>query len=155
MCMIVDANKLGVFLAEPPHEDAWPIHQWLERPAGAGALVYSTGGKFADELGSKAKHKLASYRRTGKARLVSASRFAEDEARLKASGRLRSDDAHVLALARASGTRLLYTADQDLIEDFKDHRLIRKPRGKIYSGAGNADLLTDRACVTSDSFQAL
>ena len=147
MCIIVDANKLGVFLAEPPHADAVPIRQWLDRPAGVGALVYSTGGKFADELGSKAKRKLADYRRAGRARLVAASRFAEDEAELKASGRLRSDDAHVLALARVSGARLLYTADQDLIEDFKDHHLIQRPRGKIYSGAANADLLTNNVCV--------
>ena len=30
MCIIVDANKLGVFLGERPHEDSEPIRQWLD-----------------------------------------------------------------------------------------------------------------------------
>ena len=145
MCIIVDASRLGVFLAEPLREDAVPIHRWLDTRGGS--LVYSTGGQFANELKGKAKGKLAAYYRAGKARLVPASRFAEDEAKLKASGKLRSNDSHVLALARVSGARLLYTKDSDLITDFKDHRLISNPRGKIYSGAANADLLADNACV--------
>lgn len=145
MCIIVDANRLGMFLAEPPREDAVPIRRWLDTRGGT--LVYSTGSQFANELGHNAKRKLAAYYRAGKARLVPARRFAEDEAQLKASGKLRSNDSHVLALARASGARLLYTGDPDLIADFKDHRLVRNPRGKIYSGAANADLLADNACV--------
>ena len=145
MCIIVDASRLGIFLAELPREDAAPIRQWLDTRGGS--LVYSTGSQFANELGHKAKRRLAEYNRIGKARLVPASRFAEDEAQLKASGKLRSNDPHVLALARASGARLLYTGDPDLIADFKDRRLVRNPRGKIYSSAANADLLTDNACV--------
>ena len=145
MCIIVDANRLGIFLAERSGEDAVPIRQWLDTRGGS--LVYSTGGQFANELKGKAKGKLAAYHQAGKARLVPASRFAEDEAKLKASGKLRSNDPHVLALARASGARLLYTKDSDLIADFKDHRLVRNPRGKIYSSAANADLLADNACV--------
>ena len=147
MCIIVDANKLGVFLGEPPHEDAAPIRRWLDRPRHTGTLVYSTGGKFADELGYNARRKLADYYRAGRAHRVPASRFVQDEAALKASGRLRSDDPHVLALARASGARLLYTGDEDLIADFKNSRLIQNPRGRVYSGAANADLLTNDICA--------
>lgn len=148
MCMIVDANKLGELFATPPHEDAEPIRRWLDRPKGAGSLVYSysADGKFANELGGNAKRKLADYVQAGRARLVPACRFAEKEAELKAGGKLRSDDAHVLALAMASGVRLLYTADKALIADFKDRRFVRMPRGKIYSRAANADLLTSSAC---------
>ena len=148
MCMIVDANKLGKFLADPPDEDALPIREWLYRRRGAGTLVYSTGGKFKKELGAKARRRLADYAQAGKARLVPAHRFAEDQNALQASRHLRSDDPHVLALARASGARLLYTGDQALIADFKDARLIRTPRGKVYSGAANANLLTSSACAT-------
>ena len=147
MCIIVDANKLGEFLASPPNDDAMPIRQWLERPNGAGTLVYSTGGKFAGELGRNARTKLAVYAQAGKARLVAAHRFSDDADRLRASGQLRSDDPHVLALARASGARLLYTGDQDLIADFKDSSLIRDPRGKVYSSAANVNLLTPSACA--------
>ena len=148
MCIIVDANKLGKFLADPPDEDALPIRNWLYRRGGAGTLVYSTGGKFKNELGAKARRRLADYAQAGKARLVPAHRFAEDEDMLQASSQLRSDDPHVLALARESGARLLYTGDQALMADFKNSRLIRTPRGKVYSGAANADLLTSSACTT-------
>ena len=145
MCMIVDANKLGEFLADPPNADALPIRNWLGRRSGS--LVYSTGGAFKRELGGTARRKLADFAQAGKARLVPAARFAKDEAELRASGQLRSNDPHVLALARASGARLLYTGDDDLKADFKDHRLISAPRGKIYSGAANANLLTASACA--------
>lgn len=149
MCIIVDANKLGKFLAEPPDADAAPVRRWLDRSSGSGVLVYSTGGKFAKEVSPKARDKLANYARAGKARLVPADRLAEEEERLQASGRLRSDDAHVLALARQSRARVLFTADQDLIADFTDHRLIANPRGKVYSGAPNADLLTRSTCAAT------
>lgn len=147
MCIIVDANQLGVFLGESPGEDAVPIHQWLRRRVGPGTLVYSTGGKFACEVRGKAKSKLESYSRAGIARLVPASRFAEDEAELRVNDIVRSDDPHVLALARASGARLLYTGDDDLIADFKNSRLIQNPRGRVYSGAANANLLTNDICA--------
>ena len=145
--MIVDANKLGRFLADPPDEDALPIRNWLHRRNSAGTLVYSTGGEFKRELGTKARRRLADYAQAGKARLVPAARFKKDEDRLRASDQLQSDDPHVLALARASGARLLYTGDEDLKADFKNPSLISNPRGKIYSGAANAKLLTSSACT--------
>ena len=146
MCIIVDANRLGGFLGEPPHEEAVPIHKWLERRSGSGMIVYSTGGKFAGELGAKARKKLSAYVQAGKARLEPADRFADDEDVLRSSGLLRSDDPHVLALARASGARLLYTGDEKLVADFKNAALISQPRGKVYSNAANAGLLTSSTC---------
>ena len=153
MCIIVDANKLGEFLANPPNDDAVPLHQWLGRRNGAGMLVYSTGGKFKAEVRGKAREKLRVYVQAGRAQLVPADEFSDDADKLRASGRLRSDDPHVLALARASGARLLYTADQNLIADFKDRDLIRSPRGKVYSSAANAHLLTSSACAKPKSMQ--
>ena len=142
MCIIIDANKLGTFLAEPVSPDAAPVHRWLDR---GGTLVYSTEGKFSAEIGEKAKRKLAVYVQDGTAKLVPWERLDDD---LKAIRRLdiRSDDPHVLALARASGARLLYTADQALINDFTDHRIVNEPRGKVYKRAANAALLTRAAC---------
>ena len=46
--MIVDATRLGDFLANPVHEDVAPIRNWLDRQGGR--IVYSTGGKFAQEV---------------------------------------------------------------------------------------------------------
>ena len=142
MWMIIDANRLGMFLADPVHEDAAPVREWLDRQGGR--IVYSTGGAFGEEVGRGLRHKLADYVRAGKAILVPPNRFACDEIAL--APRIRSDDPHVLALARATGVRLLYTGDGDLVDDFKDKRFIDQPRGKVYSRASNANLLTRSAC---------
>ena len=145
MCIIVDTNKFGDLLADPVSEDSRPIHDWLNR--GRGSIVYSTDGRFATEIQGRARAKLADYVRAGRAMLIPGSRFADDERNLKTRTNLRSDDPHVLALARAAGVRLLYTADRDLILDFKDKRVIDHPRGKVYSGAHNAALLTSSTCA--------
>ena len=144
MCIIVDANKMGTFLADPASEDAAPIRHWLER--GSGTLVYSTDGRFAREMSEKGKEKLLGYVRAGRARHVPAADFHDDEQRLNKNKTLRSDDPHVLALARFSGARVLFTADGDLKDDFKNKHLIDNPRGKIYSGQGNVSLLTPSIC---------
>ena len=108
--------------------------------------MYSTDGRFAAEIQGRARDRLAVYVRAGRAMLIPGSRFADDERHLKTRANLRSDDPHVLALARAAGVRLLYTADSDLISDFEDRRVIDRPRGKVYSGAHSAALLTSSAC---------
>ena len=109
--------------------------------------VYSTGSAFAREVGRRTRAKLLTYVRAGKAQVVSADRFADDERSLSARTDLCSDDPHVLALARWSRVRLLYTGDPGLIADFKNKRLVDSPRGKVYSSAANADLLTRGACA--------
>jgi len=143
MCIIIDANRLGEFLGEPVSADAAPIHRWLNR--GRGTVVYSTEGEFHSEIGSSARTKLAEYVRAGKAILVPSEHYREDVRTLQGLP-IRSDDAHVLALARASGARLLYTADRNLAADFKDRRFVNRPRGKVYTRAANAALLTRTVC---------
>ena len=145
MCIIVDTNKLGDLLADPVSEDSGPIRDWLNR--GKGSIVYSTDGRFAKEARGRARARLADYVRAGRATLIPGSWFSDDERNLKTRANLRSDDPHVLALARAAGVRLLYTADHDLISDFTDKRVIDRPRGKVYSGARNTALLTGSACA--------
>ena len=145
MCIIVDANRLGTFLADPATDDAAPIRDWLDRRGGR--LVYSTGGAFAREIGRLTRAKLLSYARAGKAILVPPEEFADDEQALSEHADLRSDDPHVLALARWTRVRLLYTGDANLITDFKNKKLVDRPRGKVYSTAANADLLTKAACA--------
>ena len=146
MCLIVDADRMGVFLETPEHEDARPVHEWLRR--GVGRLVYSTGGKFDAELYQRARELLGAYRRAGRATFVPEDTFRDDAHRLNEDVELRSNDAHVLALARASRARLLFTGDKRLKADFKDAQIISKPRGKIYSGAKNSQLLNANACPT-------
>lgn len=143
MCIIVDADKLGSFLGRADDSDWAPIHNWLR--GRGGTIVYSTGGKFAGELGGKARKILAAFDQAGMARNVPAVSFQDGELELQT--RVRSNDAHVLALARFSGARLLCTADKNLIEDFKDKRFLDHPRGKVYTRSDNIDLLTKSACA--------
>ena len=144
MCIIVDANRLGDFLADPVKPDSAPIRKWLDQ--GGGRLVYSTGGAFAREVGRRLRTKLSDYVRAGKASVIPADRFAEDERGLAGRADRRSDDPHVLALARATRVRLLYTNDPGLVADFTNKKFIDRPRGKIYSRAANARLLAKAAC---------
>ena len=143
MCIIVDASRLGSFLADPPDEDSSLVRKWLDK---GGTLVYSTESIFAKEITGRAKRKLLDYVRAGKAKSIPKEHFIEDEMSLRSRLDLRSDDPHVLALARTSGARLLYTGDNDLIADFKNKKFIDNPRGKVYSRAANANLLTRSVC---------
>ena len=106
MCIIVDANRLGAFLSDPVNEDAAPVRRWLERRGGQ--LVYSASGAFEQEVGRQARKKLLDYVRAGRASLIPAEQYADDERALRHHPDLRSDDPHVLALARCTGVRLLY-----------------------------------------------
>ena len=148
MCIIVDANRLGAFLAHPAGTDAALLRAWVDR---GGRIVYSTGGAFAREVGRRTRDRLLTYVRAGRATLVPRERFADDEHSLRADPDLRSDDPHVLALARATGVRLLHTGDADLMADFRNKKFLDRPRGKVYSTAANAGLLATTRCATRSS----
>lgn len=144
MCIIIDTNRLGTFL-HSDNEDSVPIHKWLKKN---GTLIYSTGGKFKAEIGQKAKNKLLPYHQAGMAKHIPHHQFAEEEHALEGQTALQSNDIHILALARSTGARLLYTSDKNLIQDFKNRKFIDQPRGKVYSGKRNADLLNKSGCRT-------
>ena len=144
MCIIIDANRMGVFLTEPPDHDAAPIHDWLRKKGGK--IVYSTGGKFAAEVRGRTRERLTLYARSGQAIYIEARRFRDKQSSL-ANDDIKSDDPHVLALAQESGARLLYTDDTALMRDFKDKRFIDKPRGKVYRNQTHVELLTKSTCA--------
>ncbi len=127
MCIIIDANRLGDLLAEPTNPEVAPVRRWLKK---GGRLIYSTGGDFAAEVGRRARARLLEYARDGSALQVPWAKIEADA--LALAPQIRSDDPHVLALARFSGARLLYTHDGHLIEDFKNKTIIDGPRGKVY-----------------------
>lgn len=141
--MIIDASRLGTFFAEPMSPDAAPIYRWLNR--GRGTVVYSTEGKFRTEIVGNVRRKLADLVRDGRAKRVLMARMAQHLNAIETLP-MQSNDPHVLALARASGVRLLYTGDGNLVTDFKNAQLINHPRGKVYTRAANAGLLTNDAC---------
>ena len=143
MCVIIDANVLGKFLSEPEDEDCDPIYQWLRK---GGKIVYSSGGQFGHEIGASARGKLSELASKGNAIFIGAQEFQDIEASVKTDGLCRSDDFHILALAKFTRARVLYTKDQKLIHDFKNKDLIDKPRGRIYTSKSNKDLLNRSVC---------
>ncbi len=133
MCVIVDANVA--------HETFGGSHQrneaerrffdWLN--TGKGKLVI--GGKLRGEL-----MKLRSFSewaaqavQAGILQSVDDAAVSEKTRELKSGNALRSNDAHIIALAHVSGARLLYSNDQRLQQDFTNHRLVSRPRGKVFS----------------------
>lgn len=143
MCIIIDANVLGKFLSEPGNEDCDPIYRWLKN---GGRIVYSSGSQFGNEIGASAKSKLSELAGKGSAVLIDAREFQEIEANVRKDGFCKSKDFHILALARFTRTRVLYTKDKNLIQDFKNKKFIDNPRGRIYSTKSNTDLLNRSIC---------
>lgn len=124
MPLIVDANRAGDF-RRPVRGHAGKIVSFLTRRAAR--LV--VGGQLTKELCKSGDFAqlLLEMQRLGAVTIVEARRC---EAEIHKLPSYTSDDPHVLALARASGARLLYTEDRDLMDDFKNRKLIC-PRGKI------------------------
>lgn len=141
MCLIIDTNRLGDFFSEPRKTDSIPIYKWLKR---GGKLAFTNGGKFASEIRGNLRSKLLRLYQDGTAVLVPKDAIEGVAKELK--GTIRSDDPHVLALAMEANIRLLYTGDRDLMDDFKNPRIINSPRGRIYSTAANSDLLSTTTC---------
>lgn len=144
MCIIIDKNKHGPFLQEPPTEDMQPIHDWIRKQGGK--LVYSTGGKFSEEFSGRAKARLDVYRQLNIAKLIP---YEEVEKKLNKLDMdlLKSDDPHIIALALAANVNLLYSSDRNLIDDFKNTSIMGTGnKGKIYSSAKNKNLLNRDTC---------
>ena len=149
MCAIVDANSLADVFKDNPSERAAAFFNWLEEHH---VKLVIGGTKYRHEVDEVKKASLW-FRRainTGRAEEVDDGTIDDDAHHLEnlrdARSRkvLRSDDPHVLALARCSGARLLYTDDGDLIQDFTDGKIVGKPVGKALPPDEYHDFLNNR-----------
>ena len=140
MCIIIDNNCLSNFMQKPPKEDTKPIHEWLAKSNGT--LIYSFDDKFSEINSKKWKKRLLEYDQMGVAESVPFEKWQPALKKLKKENKYNSDDPHILALALAKNTKLLYTNDEKLKSDFKE--IIKK--GKIYSSQQNKNLLTKDTC---------
>jgi hypothetical protein len=140
MCLIIDANVAYTIRSDPPDPDSVPLlRQILARKVGV-----VSGGRNAEELHRAGLGDfLVTLARAGILSTFGREELEVDETRLRAEGHCQSDDHHVLALARLSGARLLYSRDQRLHTDFKNQRIIANPRGKVYSALRHVRLLHD------------
>ena len=85
--------------------------------------------------------------RSGRVTVISDQAVDTETESLRAERNCRSNDEHVLALARLSGARLLFTNDNDLQDDFRDRSIIGGVQGRIYT--------TGRSTNVSRTHQAL
>lgn len=127
MCVILDTNSVSEVLGPNKSSSGADLFNWIMKGGNkivVGKMLFSELNIFVF------KEWFSNALRTGKAiRIVK-----EDDDKVKKQcecllqqGRCKSNDQHIIALAHISGSRLLYTRDNNLISDFKD--LVK---GKIY-----------------------
>ena len=130
MCAIIDSNVRDELVKKNPSAIGLHFRKWLSDRKGK--LV--VGGKLLEELqeSTAVKQWIASRIQAG---IVD--HIEDREVDIKADeikGQCRSNDPHIVALARVSGARLLYTADRDLMGDFRNKNLLGgRVRGRIYN----------------------
>lgn len=131
MCAIVDVN-----IAHEVFGDNRPAagEKFFDRVSN-GAFRLVVGGELREELyqRSTTRRWLLTSRRSEMIRFVKDSEVNALTEDIKRAQVCQSDDPHIIALAKISGARLLYSNDIDLHKDFRDKGLIDQPRGRVYS----------------------
>lgn len=144
MCIIVDANAAAQLCQPSLTQDAQAIVDWIEK--NDGRVVH--GGELTNEL--FANNRVARWLRVlsqaGRAIQVPASSVSTEVCQVQELALCFSNDLHILALARLSGARLLFSYDQTLHTDFTNPALVNKPRGKVYQNVAHRHLLTKKGC---------
>ena len=137
MCLILDTNKYGDFLASE-NQDMEPVRNWMK--SRDGKIAYSPTEKMERELNrhSKMREQFDRYRETDKLKLVPPN---EVEQAMNGLEDLQSDDPDIIALAQVSGVRVLVSSDTNLHADFK---LI--VGGSIYQTQRHKHLLKKDLC---------
>ena len=137
MCGIVDANVANEVFGEDLSPAGGRFFDWLMSPRGQ--LV--VGGELWRELSRD--HRFVRWLgraiRYGRARTVPDEAVEERADDLRRRDICKSNDEHVLALAIASGARLLYTNDNLLMDDFRNRNIVPGLPGKIYTTRDRKD----------------
>ena len=144
MCIIIDASVAATFFTEPFRGDNAPVANWITN--GYGTLVY--GGRLSTELFkiAAARRLIQNWARAGRAMEVADDVIDQQLAAVRQLNLCRSNDHHVIALARCSPARVLYTSDKALMSDFANVGLLPVPKGKIYRTASHVWLLGYGSC---------
>ena len=137
MCVIIDANILSDVFGENRSEAGEKLFEWIDNPKKRGHLLL--GGT---KLRAESMHVSAfsvwwrNATRSGVATEIKAKEIDDLEQYLIAEDSCSSDDEHIIALAKVSGARLLYSNDVALVDDFRNKgktpNLLPQPRGKSY-----------------------
>ena len=135
MCAIVDANVRDQVFGDAQSDAGKFFLDWLLKPNGG---TLALGGKLREELSDDGRNQsfLRAYNQlmfNGRVRDIQDNVVYAETVALESRQICHSNDVHVLALARVSGARLLYTNDQALQEDFNNPQLVSEPRGRVYT----------------------
>jgi predicted nucleic acid-binding protein len=139
MCLIIDANVAADFVNSPNKPAHATINAWLEQHGG----TISVGGKLLTELTKveTVRRRLRVLLQAGRAKHYPQDAVDSEQQGVETSGICQSDDPHVIALARVSGARVLFSFDRALCNDFRNTNLVPRPVGKIYRTARHRRLL--------------
>ena len=132
MCAILDLNTSHEVFGNNQNEAGRAFFNWIVE--GDGHLVI--GGKNEDELTQNSpgfRHWKSELQRAGRMTIKNKVEVNNRTEELKKNNSCSSNDEHVVALAQVSGARLLYSNDNDLQQDFNNYRLVRSPRGKVFT----------------------
>ena len=130
MCAILDANAASEAFGKHAPEAATKFIERINK----GKLQLVVGGKLLDELEITSAREWLKEGITSGAILTENEDVVDEKTRtVRNEGVLKSNDPHVIALAQVSRSRLLYSNDGDLRDDFRNKNLIDQPRGRIYS----------------------
>lgn len=145
MCIIVDANVCSEVFGNSRTDRGEAVLKWLF--FGNGRLVYA--GKLAEELSivASARNAIQALMQAGQITACATSLIDADIAILKSTGKLVSNDDHIIALARCTGCRRLFSDDQNAIKDFKNNQLVKKPSGKVYRDVKHTKTVLHRTNV--------
>ena len=137
MCAIVDNNVVNEVFGGDPPEAGKQFRRWLG--SRNGRLV--VGGRLLEELRGNGGFRewFQQNELSGRLLQISGEEVGRREQRLKLADLCASDDEHVLALAAASGARLLYTNDALLMDDFRDRNIVPGAQGRIYTTRDRKD----------------
>ena len=137
MCAIVDANVRDLVFkrhARDASDANARFFQWII--SGKGIVVIG-GTKLRKELygdaGWRLRDVFVNLRRMGYIKDIDDEEVDRVAEQLCTDGACKSDDEHIIALARVSRARLLYSHDSALHRDFGNRDLLSKPLGKVYS----------------------
>ena len=128
MCAILDANLIGEVFKADPEPAAGQFFNWMY----SHQCRLVVGGELRREL--EQVENFVEW--ADDAALDGRLRVEDDQAVDELARKLNdaddcvSNDEHVIALARVSGARLLFSRDEDLREDFRNASLLQ-PRGKL------------------------
>ena len=132
MCAIIDTNVVHEAFGNKTTPAGTQFRKWLISPRG----MLVVGGGHLRELtrnGNFRRWFREARRDSGLVRQVNQAHIDSSRNALTLNREVRSDDENVLALALASGARVLFTNDRDLQEDFGNTNIIPHPAGQIYT----------------------